>query len=152
MPDDADDPGPSGTDPTGPPIDRGEPPADASESADPGTGPVSGPGEGAVDDAPTISCTRCDREWTLSYELDALQVGNQAVEQFALDHKRHTGHFPDDISTWRAGCRHCPEAVDRLDEHAARRWAKTHARHTGHAVAIDHASLDETELVEDSEE
>jgi hypothetical protein len=38
-----------------------------------------------VDDTPTLSCSRCDREWALDYELDTLQAGNQAVEQFALE-------------------------------------------------------------------
>ena len=89
-----------------------------------------------VDDLPTISCTRCSREWDLSYELEELRVGNQAVEQFALDHQRHTGHFPDDISVWQADCRTCPEGVMRLSEQAVVRWAETHARHTHHAVDV----------------
>lgn len=101
-----------------------------------------------IDDTPTITCTRCGREWDLSYELDDLMVGNQAVEQFALDHKRHTGHFPDDVTTWRARCRNCPEAVERLSEDAAHRWAKTHARHTHHKVQVDHATEDETTCIE----
>jgi hypothetical protein len=98
--------------------------------------------------SPTITCARCGREWDLSYELDDLQVGNQAVEQFALDHKRHTGHFPDDVSTWQATCRQCPEGVDRLSEDAALRWAQTHARHTRHAVTVTHADATETRVVE----
>ena len=102
-----------------------------------------------VDDAPTVACERCGREWTLEYELDELRVGNQAVEQFALDHRRHTGHFPDDVSTWRAECRHCPEGAKRLGETPARRWAEVHARHTGHAVDIDHASFEAPETVEE---
>jgi hypothetical protein len=85
-----------------------------------------------------VSCRRCDREWELDYELTELAVGNQAFEQFALDHQRHTGHFPDGVSTWRAACRHCPERVERLAEDGARRWAETHARHTRHAVAVRH--------------
>jgi hypothetical protein len=93
------------------------------------------PGE-PVDDTPTVTCTTCGREWSLDYELDELRVGNQAVEQFALDHMRHAGHFPDDVSTWRADCRHCPEVEERLGERPARRWAQTHARHTGHEVLI----------------
>ena len=101
----------------------------------------------AVDDTPTVSCSRCGREWDLGYELDDLAVGNQAVEQFALDHKRHTGHFPDGIATWRTVCRHCPEGSEHLAERAARRWAETHARHTRHAVAVHHADSDETTLV-----
>lgn len=89
-----------------------------------------------VDDTPTIACERCGREWDLAYELDEVQVGNQAVEQFALDHRRHTGHFPDGVATWRAECRRCPEGAERLSEQPARRWAETHARHTGHAVEL----------------
>lgn len=95
-----------------------------------------------VDDTPTIACERCGRSWDLAYELDEIGVGNQAVEQFALDHHRHTGHFPDGVSTWQADCRQCPEGVQRLDETAARRWARTHARHTRHAVAIEHADAE----------
>ena len=100
------------------------------------------------DDAPTIACERCGREWSLDYELDDLRVGNQAVEQFALDHRRHTGHFPDGISTWQAECRQCPETAERLDEAPARRWAEVHARHTRHAVEVTHASLAEPEVIE----
>jgi len=95
------------------------------------------------DNSPTVSCRRCDREWNLSEELST--VGNQAFEQFALDHKRHTGHFPDGIETWRAACRHCPDGAERIEEGAARRWARTHARHTNHAVTLHHA--DGTESV-----
>jgi hypothetical protein len=101
-----------------------------------------------VDDVPTVSCTRCGREWDLAYELDELVAGNQAVEQFALDHKRHTGHFPDDAATWLARCRHCPEGVERLSIAAARRWAETHARHTRHSVAVSHGVDGEGSLVE----
>lgn len=93
-------------------------------------------GDPVVDDVPTVSCSTCGREWALEYELDELRVGNRAAEQFALDHMRHTGHFPDDVATWRADCRHCPEVEERLAERAVRRWARTHARHTGHAVTI----------------
>ncbi|QSG07670.1 Uncharacterized protein HSR122_0256 [Halapricum desulfuricans] len=99
--------------------------------------PDDAPGNDAIDDTPTISCERCGRSWDLAYELDELAVGNQAVQQFALDHHRHTGHFPDGISTWQASCRQCPETVERLEESAARRWAETHARHTRHSVAIE---------------
>ncbi len=106
--------------------------ARASASGDPRTPPD-------PDDLPTVTCSRCDRTWDLAYELDELRVGNQAVEQFALDHQRHTGHFPDGVATWRATCRNCPERVDRLEERAARRWAETHARHTDHAVDLHHA-------------
>ncbi|USZ68081.1 hypothetical protein NGM10_15280 [Halorussus salilacus] len=105
------------------------------------------PAESEIDDTPTVTCSRCDREWDLGYELDDLGVGNQAVEQFALDHQRHTGHFPDGIATWRATCRNCPEAVERLSEDAARRWAETHARHTRHSVELRHATDEETAIV-----
>ncbi len=97
-------------------------------------------------DAETVSCRRCDREWNLSAELES--VGNQAFEQFALDHRRHTGHFPDGIATWRAVCRHCPEEAERLAEGAAHRWAETHARHTRHDVAIRGGDADEVAVVE----
>lgn len=102
----------------------------------------------AVDDLPTVSCTRCGRDWDLAYELDELVAGNQAIEQFALDHKRHTGHFPDDAATWLARCRHCPEGVERLSRTATRRWAETHARHTRHSVAVSHGTDGERTLVE----
>ena len=101
-----------------------------------------------VDDMPTISCTQCGREWELGYELDELRVGNQAVEQFALDHHRHTGHFPDDVSTWQGDCLRCPEAIERLTEDAAYRWSRTHARHTGHSVEVHHAGDGATTVVE----
>lgn len=91
-----------------------------------------------VDDTPTIRCTRCDRTWDLEYELDELNVGNQSFEQFALDHMRHTGHFPDGVSPWTASCRHCPGSERFLAAGPARRWAETHARHTRHTVALDH--------------
>jgi hypothetical protein len=83
---------------------------------------------------PTISCSRCDRSWDLAAELD--RVGNQAFEQFALDHHRHTGHFPDDVHPWQAVCQRCPDAERRLRETPARRWAETHARHTRHTVLL----------------
>ena len=100
-----------------------------------------------VDDTPTVSCSRCDREWDLAYELDDLGVGNQAIEQFALDHKRHTGHFPDDVTTWVAECRRCPEGSEHLVRHAAERWANSHARHTRHSVEIKHGIDDELTVV-----
>lgn len=99
------------------------------------------------DNVPTVSCERCGRSWELSYELDELVAGNRAVEQFALDHERHTGHYPDGVATWRAVCRRCPDGVERLSESAARRWARTHARHTRHDVALHHAEDDETTVV-----
>lgn len=89
-----------------------------------------------VDDTPTVSCDRCGDEWDLSYELDELKVGNQAIEQFALDHKRHTGHFPDDITPWVVTCRQCPASEEFLAESPAETWARVHARHTTHAVEV----------------
>lgn len=100
----------------------------------------------ARENSPTIACRRCDREWDLSAELST--VGNQAFEQFALDHKRHTGHFPDGIETWRVECRHCPEGAERLEESAARRWARTHVRHTTHDVRLRHADGTESVIEE----
>ncbi|MFB6123230.1 MAG: hypothetical protein ABEJ78_07205 [Haloferacaceae archaeon] len=119
--------------------------------AQPTTGPVSEHNDSSpdgVDDTPTVSCRRCGREWSLDYELDELLAGNRAVTQFALDHERHTGHFPDDVETWRATCEHCPDGVERLSEDAVHRWAETHARHTRHAVTVHHATTDETTLVD----
>ncbi len=109
------------------------------------------PADAEINDTPTVSCARCDREWDLGYELDDLGVGNQAVEQFALDHQRHTGHFPDGIATWRAACRNCPETVERLSKTAVRRWAETHARHTRHSIELRHATDDETTVVGDGD-
>lgn len=100
-----------------------------------------------VDDTPTVSCSRCDDEWDLDYELDTLRVGNQAVERFALDHKRHTGHFPDDVTPWVAACEQCPDGDEFLRERPAQRWAEIHARHTGHAVSLK-GSDDETTTVD----
>jgi hypothetical protein len=94
--------------------------------------------------APTVSCARCGRSWDLAAELD--RVGNQAFEQFALDHHRHTGHFPDDVETWQADCTRCPDGEQRLSEGPARRWAETHARHTRHTVTLtgaDGTQIDE---------
>ena len=90
-----------------------------------------------VDGVPTVTCSRCDREWNLAYELDELHAGNRALEQFSLDHERHTGHDPDDVTPWTASCRRCPDGERFLAERPARRWAETHARHTGHAVALE---------------
>lgn len=94
---------------------------------------------GEVDDTPTVRCSRCGDEWDLGYELDTLRVGNRAIERFALDHKRHTGHFPDDAGAWSVMCECCPDGDEFLTERPARRWAETHARHTGHDVSISHA-------------
>ena len=92
-----------------------------------------------IDDTPTVACSRCEREWDLGYELDTLRVGNRAVERFALDHKRHAGHFPDEIRPWSVACQQCPDADEFLTERPARRWAETHARHTDHDVSLGHA-------------
>lgn len=102
-----------------------------------------------VDDTPTVACTACDREWDLDFELDELHAGNQAFEQFALDHRRHTGHFPDGVTPWVVDCRHCPDGDEFLSERPARRWAATHARHTRHRVDLRHeTAADEEEGVE----
>lgn len=85
---------------------------------------------------PTVSCSRCGREWDLEYELEELHAGNSAVEQFAMDHFRHTGHYPDDVTPWQVDCRECPNGEQFLSERPARRFARTHARHTRHAVEI----------------
>jgi hypothetical protein len=93
--------------------------------------------EGADPDAtPTVSCARCDDTWVLDYELDELRVGNRALERFALDHRRHTGHFPDDVTPWLVDCRQCPDEDAFLSAEPARRWARTHARHTRHEVQV----------------
>jgi hypothetical protein len=101
-----------------------------------------------VDDTPTITCSRCDRTWELTYELETLYAGNQAFEQFALDHKRHTGHFPDDVSPWLVDCQQCRDEDAYLDERPARRWAETHARHTGHPVDLSYVAGDVDERIE----
>ena len=85
---------------------------------------------------PTVSCSQCGREWELSFELEDLSAGNRAVEQFALDHERHTGHFPDDVTPWIVECQQCPDGEQYLEERPARRWARVHARHTTHAVEL----------------
>lgn len=91
---------------------------------------------GALETVPTVTCSRCDREWDLDFELDELASGNQVVERFALDHHRHTGHFPDEVTPWVTACRHCPQGEEFLSERAARRWAAIHSRHTSHAVDV----------------
>jgi len=88
------------------------------------------------DGTPTVSCSRCDQGWDLRYELDELQVGNRAIERFALDHHRHTGHYPDDVTPWIASCRRCPDEERFLAERPARRFAETHTRHTRHTVEL----------------
>jgi len=89
-----------------------------------------------IDKTPTITCSRCGRSWELTYELDELQVGNRALERFALDHRRHTGHFPDDVTPWVVDCQRCPDEDQFLSERPARRWAEIHARHTTHTVSV----------------
>ena len=88
-------------------------------------------------EAPTVSCERCGREWDLDREFDDLDPGGHAIEQFALDHERHTGHYPDAVTPWIARCRHCPDGERFLSERPARRWAGTHARHTRHTVRLE---------------
>lgn len=108
--------------------------------------------EDRIDSVPTVACSRCGREWDLAYELDELHAGNQAVEQFAMDHERHTGHFPDDVTPWIADCRQCPDGEEYLSERPARRWAETHARHTRHEVALRPPTEDRaTEIIGDQE-
>jgi hypothetical protein len=97
---------------------------------------VNDPDQAGPDDLPTVSCSRCGRTWDLGYELDDLQVGNRALERFALDHRRHTGHLPDDVAPWVVECRRCPDEDVFLSAEPARRWARTHARHTRHAVDV----------------
>ena len=102
------------------------------------TDPDSPPSEPETPDGtPTVHCSRCDQQWDLSYELDDLQVGNRAIERFALDHRRHTGHFPDDVTPWIVECQRCPDDDLFLSEQPARRWAETHARHTRHTVRVE---------------
>lgn len=96
---------------------------------------------------PTVTCSRCDSEWDLSYELDDLKEGNRALERFAMDHHRHTGHFPDDVTPWLVACRNCPESEQFLAERPAQRFAETHARHTTHAVELEPPEEDEVMLV-----
>lgn len=102
------------------------------------------------DNVPTVTCERCDHEWDLTHELDDLHAGNRALEQFALDHRQHTGHYPDDVTPWTAACRRCPAGEEFLSERPARRWAETHARHARHDVALQHFSAEAT-LVEPDE-
>jgi len=101
-----------------------------------------------IDDTPTVTCSRCDREWDLSYELDDLRVGNRALERFAMDHERHTGHYPDGVSPWIADCQRCPDGKRFLSERPARRWAEAHARHARHKVKLGHAESGEATIVE----
>lgn len=100
-------------------------------------------------EAPTVSCSRCERTWTLAHELDTLQAGNRAAEQFAIDHHRHTGHYPDDVSTWVVDCRRCPEREQFLAERPARRFAEAHARHTRHELTLSPPESESTVLTPD---
>jgi hypothetical protein len=110
----------------------GSPDPDESEPApDPTADPEHQP-----DRVPTVSCSQCDRSWTLNRELDELNAGNRALEQFGLDHYRHTGHYPDDVTPWLVECQRCVKNDRFLSERPARRWARTHARHTHHDVLI----------------
>lgn len=93
-------------------------------------------GDAAESGVPTVTCSRCGRAWDLDYELEELHAGNRAVEQFALDHERHSGHFPDDVTPWLVDCQQCPDGEQYLEERPARRWATAHARHTTHTVAL----------------
>lgn len=109
-----------------------------SDRDDGGAGPRSEPSLPAEPETtPTVRCSRCGNAWDLSYELDELQVGNRALERFALDHRRHTGHFPDDVTPWVVDCRQCPDEDAFLSAEPARRWAETHARHTRHEVRVE---------------
>ena len=101
---------------------------------------------------PTVACSRCDREWDLLYELDRQGAGNRALEQFALDHHRHTGHYPDDVTPWIVCCRRCPDGEQFLSERPARRFAETHARHTGHPVSLEPPDSDDTERIDGPQE
>jgi hypothetical protein len=106
------------------------------------------PPQSVVDDVPEVACSRCDRTWDLAYELEDLQVGNRALERFALDHRSHTGHFPDDVTPWLVDCRRCPDEESFLAKAPARRWAETHARHTRHAVDVHPPEADDPTRVE----
>lgn len=103
--------------------------------------------EAGIEGTPSITCSRCDREWSLAYELDELRVGNQALERFALDHHRHTGHYPDDVTPWVVDCERCPDGDVFLSERPARSWAETHARHTRHRVIIESPDSSEASTV-----
>ncbi|MFB6284376.1 MAG: hypothetical protein ABEK59_10675 [Halobacteria archaeon] len=90
------------------------------------------------ENTPTVSCENCSREWSLDYELEELHAGNTAVEQFAMDHARHTGHYPDDVTPYIADCCNCIDGESFLSERPARRWAEVHARHTNHTVELSY--------------
>ena len=117
------------------------------DPADTADGPASLPDD--IDDTPTVTCSRCDRSWDLEYELDDLQVGNRALERFALDHRRHTGHYPDDVTPWVVSCRNCPDEERFLSAEPARRCAQTHVRHTRHSVAVESPLEEPVEIVDE---
>ena len=96
---------------------------------------------------PTVSCASCNREWVLDFELDELRAGNRALEQFALDHYRHTGHYPDDVTPWVASCEQCPAEEQYLEKRPAKRFATTHARHTQHTVLLTLSDEDESRKI-----
>ena len=93
-------------------------------------------GERPPTDPPTISCSQCQQTWTVEYELEELHAGNSALEQFAMDHQRHTGHFPDEVTPFVVDCTQCPATEQYLTRRPAERFAETHARHTGHTVEL----------------
>ncbi len=97
---------------------------------------------------PTVSCSTCGREWKLSYELDELHAGNRALEQFALDHYRHTGHYPDTATPWVVSCQQCPVEEQYLEQRPARRFGETHARHTQHTVVLEEPDGDHRDKIE----
>lgn len=121
---------------------------DDSPDQGPSRGPLEGPVPDDVSDAPTVQCSACEEEWDLTYELDELRAGNRAVEQFALDHYRHTGHYPDDVTPWVASCRQCPTEESYLEGRPARRFGETHARHTLHSVDIVGPDEDQRDTIE----
>lgn len=122
---------------------------DQSEPVSENTRPERQPPRGA-EPAPTISCSTCGETWTLSYELDELHAGNRALEQFALDHFRHTGHYPDDVTPWTASCQQCPAEERYLERRPAQRFGETHARHTRHSVVVESPTNEPHEIDPDS--
>lgn len=98
------------------------------------------------ENSPVVSCTRCDHTWDLDYEFEELQAGNRALEQFAIDHERHTGHYPDDVRPWTVVCERCPATEQYLSARPARRWANTHARHTRHQITLTDPNGEQTEI------
>jgi hypothetical protein len=122
---------------------------DQSEPLPEDTGPERQSPKGA-DPAPTISCSTCGETWDLSFELDELHAGNRALEQFALDHFRHTGHYPDNVAPWTASCQQCPAEERYLERRPAQRFGETHARHARHSVVVESPSKDTHHIDPDS--